>query len=109
MIEYKIEKSPKYRQLTIVLEEEKYKDLILNARLDRCKIIKQQWQSTRNCYVIFNSQPLHNAFNYRYTCVLEFSSEDYMEFYYYDLTSKLDLINRLEGCLQLEYEGSNSK
>ena len=28
MIEYKIEKCPKYRQITITLEKEKYKDLI---------------------------------------------------------------------------------
>ena len=108
MIEYRIEKSPKYRQLTITLEKEKYKDLILNARLDRCRIIKQQWQSIYNRYAVFNKEPL-NPLTFRYMCVLEFASEDYMEFYYYDLTSKLDLINRLEGCLQLEYEGSNNK
>lgn len=108
MIEYRIEKSPKYRQITITLEKEKYKDLILNARLDRCRIVKQQWQSIYNSCAIFNKEP-YNPLTFRYTCVLEFSSEDYMEFYYYDLTHKLDLINRLEGCLQLEYEGSNSK
>lgn len=108
MIEYNIEKSPAYRQITITLEEEKYKDLILNARLDRCRIIKQQWQSIYNSYAIFYTQP-YNPLNFRYTCVLEFSSEDYMEFYYYDLTSKLDLINHLEGCLELEYEGGNNK
>ena len=108
MIEYKIEKSPKYRQITITLEKAKYKDLILNARLDRCKIVKQQWDSIYNSYVTFSVQP-SNSIGFRYTCVLEFSSEDYMEFYYYDLTSKLDLINRLEGCLALEYEGSNKK
>ena len=108
MIEYQIGKSPKYRQLTIVLEKEKYKDLILNARLDRCRIVKQQWQSIYSPYAISNEEP-YNPLNVRYTCVLEFSSEDYMEFYYYDLTSKLDLINRLEGCLALEYEGSNNK
>ena len=108
MIEYNIEKCPAYRQITITLEKEKYKDLILNARLDRCRIIKQQWQSIYNSYAIFNEQP-YNPSIFRYTCVLEFSSEDYMEFYYYDLTSKLDLINRLEGCLELEYEGSDNK
>ena len=108
MIEYKIEKSPKYRQITITLEKAKYKDLILNARLDRCKIVKQQWDSIYNSYVTFSVQP-SNSIGFKYTCVLEFSSEDYMEFYYYDLTSKLDLINRLEGCLALEYEGSNNK
>lgn len=108
MIEYNIEKRPAYRQIAITLEKEKYKDLILNARLDRCRIIKQQWQSIYNSYAIFYTQP-YNPLSFRYTCVLEFSSEDYMEFYYYDLTSKLDLINRLEGCLQLEYKGSNNK
>lgn len=108
MIEYQIGKSPKYRQLTIVLEKEEYKDLILNARLDRCRIVRQQWQSIHNRYVVYDSQP-YNPLGFRYTCVLEFSSEDYMEFYYYDLTSKLDLINHLEGCLELEYEGSNNK
>ena len=108
MIEYRIEKSPKYRQITITLEKEKYKDLILNARLDRCRIVKQQWQSIYNSCAIFNKKP-YNPSTFRYICVLEFSSEDYMEFYYYDLTSKLDLINRLEGCLELEYEGSDNK
>ena len=108
MIEYNIKKSPKYRQITITLEKAKYKDLISNARLDRCKIVKQQWDSIYNSYVTFSVQP-SNSIGFRYTCVLEFSSEDYMEFYYYDLTSKLDLINRLEGCLELEYEGSNNK
>ena len=85
MIEYKIEKCPKYRQITITLEKEKYKDLILNARLDRCRIIKQQWQSIYSPYAIFNKEP------------------------YNPLNSKLDLINHLEGCLELEYEGSNNK
>ena len=108
MIEYDIKKSPERRQIIITLEKEKYKDLILNARLDRCKIIEQQWQSIYNSYVILDSQP-RNPLGYRYTCILEFSSEDYMEFYYYDLTSKLDLINYLEGCLKLDYEGSNNK
>ena len=108
MIEYNIKKSPKYRQITITLEKAKYKDLILNARLDRCKIVKQQWDSIYNSYVTFSVQP-SNSIGFKYTCVLEFSSEDYMEFYYYDLTSKLDLINRLEGCLELEYEGSDNK
>lgn len=107
MIEYKIEKCQKSRQITITLEKEKYKDLILNARLE-CKIIKQEWQSHYNPYIIYDTQP-YNPLNFRYACVLEFSSEDYMDFYYYDLTSKLDLINRLEGCLELEYERSNNK
>lgn len=108
MIEYKIEKCPKSRQITVTLEKEKYKDLILNARLDRCKIIKQEWQSHYNPYIIYDTQP-YSPSDFRYACVLEFSSEDYMEFYCYDIQAKLDLINHLEGCLELEYKGSNNK
>jgi hypothetical protein len=104
MIEYNIRKSPRLKQVTITLEEEKYKDLILNARLDKCKIVGQEWQSTYNPDVIYNTLP-YNPVDFKYACILEFSSEDYMEFYYYDLTSKLDLINHLEGCLQLDYKG----
>ena len=108
MIEYQIEKSPKYRQLTIVLEKEKYKDLILNARLDRCKIVSQKYKSKYNSYIEYDEQPFVVE-GFRYSVTLEFCSEDYMEFYCYDIQAKLDLINRLEGCLELEYEGSNNK
>ena len=108
MIEYNIEKCPACRQITITLEKEKYEDLILNARFESCIIVKQQWQSIHNSYAIFYTQP-YNPLSFRYTCVLEFSSEDYMEFYYYDLTSKLNLINHLEGCLELEYKRGDDK
>lgn len=108
MIEYSIRKEPITKQMTITLEEEKYKDLILNAELDKCKIIREQWQNVCNAHLMYNYRPNFVPSDYRYICILEFNSEDYMEFYYYDLTSKLDLINHLEGCLQLEYEGSNN-
>ena len=108
MIEYSLIKVPEDKRIIIKLEEAQYAHLILNARLDRCKIIKQQWQSIYNSGVTFNIPP-RNSIGFRYTCVLEFSSEDYMEFYCYDIQAKLDLINHLEGCLELEYEGSNNK
>nr|DAH13558.1 MAG TPA: hypothetical protein [Caudoviricetes sp.] len=108
MIEYSVRKEPMTKQMTIVLEEEKYKDLILNARLDKCKIISQQWQSVYNSYVAYDYSPICSE-GFKYTCTLEFNSEDYMEFFYYDLTSKLDLINHLEGCLQIEYTGGDNK
>lgn len=108
MIEYNIKKVPTKKQLIITLEKEKYKDLILNARLDKCKIISEQWQSIYNTYVMYDYEPFAHDDGFRYTCTLEFYSEDYMEFYYYDLTSKLDLINHLEGCLTHECEGSNN-
>ena len=108
MIEYNIKKSPKYRQITITLEKAKYKDLILNARLDRCRIVSQKYKSKRNSYIEYDEQP-YVIDGFEYSVILEFCSEDYMEFYCYDIQARLDLINHLEGCLELEYEGSNNK
>ena len=108
MIEYSLFKIPKDKRIIIRLEEAQYADLILNARLDRCKIVSQKYKSKYNSYIEYDEQPLTTN-EFKYSVTLEFYSEDYMEFYYYDLTSKLDLINHLEGCLKLEYEGSNNK
>ena len=108
MIEYEIKKIPILKQITITLEEAQYAGLILNARLDRCKIVSQKYKSKYNSYIEYDEQPFTTE-GFKYSVTLEFSSEDYMEFYYYDLTSKLDLINHLEGCLQIEYEGSNNQ
>lgn len=108
MIEYSLFKIPKDKRIIIRLEEAQYADLILNARLDRCKIVSQKYKSKYNSYIEYDEQPF-DIDRFKYSVTLEFSSEDYMEFYYYDLTSKLDLINHLEGCLELEYEGSNNK
>ena len=108
MIEYSLFKIPEDKRIVIRLEEAQYADLILNARLDRCKIVSQKYKSKRNSYIEYDEQP-YVIDGFEYSVILEFCSEDYMEFYYYDLTSKLDLINRLEGCLELEYEGSNNK
>lgn len=108
MIEYSLFKIPEDKRIVINLEKAKYADLILNARLDKCKIVSQKYKSKYNSYVEYDEQPLTiDGFNYSVT--LEFYSEDYMEFYCYDIQAKLDLINHLEGCLKLDYEGSNNK
>lgn len=108
MIEYSLFKIPDDKRIIIRLEEAKYADLILNARLDRCKIVSQKYKSKYNSYVEYDEQPL-TIDGFKYSVTLEFYSEDYMEFYCYDIQAKLDLINHLEGCLELEYEGSNNK
>ncbi len=108
MIEYSLFKIPEDKRIIIKLEEAQYADLILNARLDKCKIVSQKYKSKHNSYIEYDEQPFVLK-GFKYSVTLEFYSEDYMEFYYYDLTSKLDLINHLEGCLKLEYEGSNNK
>ena len=108
MIEYSLIKVPEDKRIIIKLEEAQYAHLILNARLDRCRIVSQKYKSKRNSYIEYDEQPcIINGF--KYSVILEFCSEDYMEFYCYDIQAKLDLINHLEGCLELEYEGSNNK
>ena len=108
MIEYSLIKVPEDKRIIIKLEEAQYAHLILNARLDRCRIVSQKYKSKRNSYIEYDEQPCIIE-GFKYSVILEFCSEDYMEFYCYDIQAKLDLINRLEGCLELEYEGSNNK
>ena len=108
MIEYSLIKVPEDKRIIIKLEEAQYAHLILNARLDRCRIVSQKYKSKRNSYIEYDEQPCIIK-GFKYSVILEFCSEDYMEFYCYDIQAKLDLINRLEGCLELEYEGSNNR
>lgn len=107
MIEYSLLKIPEEKKIIIKLEEAIYANLILNARLDRCKILKQKYKSKYNSYIEYEEQPF-TLEGFKYSVTLGFSSEDYMEFYAYDIQAKIDMINQLEGCLQLEYEGSNN-
>ena len=108
MIKYSLFKIPEDKRMIIKLEEARYADLILNARLDRCRIVSQKYKSKSNSYIEYDEQP-YFIDGFEYSVILEFYSEDYMEFCCYDIQAKLDLINRLEGCLELEYEGSNNK
>lgn len=107
MIEYTIEKVPMAKQITITLEDASYAELILNARLDKCKILNQTYKFKYSPDITFDEITMGNLEDYTYYVTLGFDSEDYLEFYAYDIQAKLDMINQLEGCLQLEYEGSN--
>lgn len=103
MIEYNLVKIPQDKRIIIELEKAQYTDLILNARLDRCKMVSQKYKSKRIPYIEYDERPCTTE-GFTYTCTLEFYSEDYMEFYCYDIQAKLDLINHLEGCLIHECE-----
>ena len=81
MIEYGLIKIPEDKRIVIRLEEAQYADLILNARLDRCRIVSQKYKSKRNSYIEYDEQP-PTIDGFRYLVTLEFCSEDYMEFYY---------------------------
>lgn len=107
MIEYTLTKLPEVKKIVIVLDDATYAELILNARLDKCKILNQTYKFKYNPDITFDEITVGNLEDYSYLVTLGFDSEDYLEFYAYDIQAKLDMINQLEGCLQLEHEGSN--
>lgn len=109
MIEYSLFKIPEDKKIIIKLEDATFAELILNTRMDRCKVLKQQYIFKYNPDIKFDEVVVtSNMSDYKYSVTLGFDSEDYMEFYAYDIQAKLDLTNQLEGCLQLEHEGSNN-
>ena len=108
MIEYTLIKVPEDKKIIIKLENATYAELILNERLDKCKILSQTYEFIYNSDLTFDEVTVGNLEDYKYSVTLGFNSEDYMEFYAYDIQAKLDMINQLEGCLQLEYEGSDN-
>lgn len=107
MIEYTLIKIPEDKKIIIKLENATYAELILNVRLDKCKILSQTYKFIYNPDITFDEITEGNLEDYKYSVTLGFDSEDYLEFYAYDIQAKLDMINQLEGCLQLEHEGSN--
>ena len=84
MIEYSLIKVPEDKRIIIKLEEAQYAHLILNARLDRCRIVSQKYKSKRNSYIEYDEQP-YIIDGFKYSVILEFCSVEYMEFYCYDI------------------------
>lgn len=103
MIEYSLFKIPEDKRIVVDLEEAQYAGLILNTRLDRCKIVLQKYKLKYDSHIEYDEQPFSTK-DFKYSVTLEFCSEDYMEFYCYNIQAKLDLINHLEGCLMHKCE-----
>lgn len=108
MIEYTLLKIPEEKKIIIKLESATFADLISNTITNRCKVLKEKYTFKFNPSIEFNEITVGNLEDYKYSVSLGFDSEDYMDFYAYDIQAKLDLMNQLEGCLQLEYEGSDN-
>ena len=73
--------------------------------LDNLKVIKEEYQSKYNRYVVYDYMP-RCLEGFKYYAEFEVSKR-YIDFIMYLITTKLDNINKLEGCLTLQYEGVN--
>ena len=104
-IEYSINKyeSDKF---AIELKKAMHKETIYDL-LDSLKIIREEYKSRYNNYIVLDHEPVHID-GFKYYAEFEVSKR-YIDFVMYLITTKLDNINKLEGCLQLEYttEGAN--
>lgn len=104
-IEYNINKyeSDKF---AIELKEATHKKIIYDL-LCSLKLIREEYQSIHNRYVSFDYEPICPD-GFKYYAEFEVSKR-YIDFIMYLITKRIDNINKLEGCLQLEYttEGVN--
>lgn len=80
---------------------------IIDDLIDNMKIIQESYISKYNKYVVYDFAPACID-GFKYSAQLEVS-ERYIDFMIYLITTRINNINKLEGCLQLEYvtEGVN--
>lgn len=104
-IEYNINKyeSDKF---AIEFKEAIYKKTV-DDLLGSLKVIREEYRSKYNRYLVYDHEPVCTD-GFKYFAKFEVSKR-YIDFIMYLITTKLDNINKLEGCLQLEYttEGVN--
>ena len=102
-IEYLINK---YDENKFAIEFKSAKDkMAIDELLDNLKGIKEEYQSKYNSYIVYDYEPACIA-GFKYYAEFEVSKV-YIDFIMYLITTKLDSINKLEGCLTLQYEGAN--
>lgn len=102
-IEYTINK---YEESKFAIELKNAKDKIaIDELLDNLKGIKEEYQSKYNSYIVYDYKPACIA-GFKYYAEFE-ASKVYIDFIMYLITTRLNNINKLEGCLKLQYEGAN--
>ena len=96
----------KYESDKFAIELKSAEDKIaINNLLDNLKVIKEEYKSKYNNYIVYDYEPLCVQ-GFKYYAEFEVSKV-YIDFIMYLITTKLDNINKLEGCLTLQYEGVN--
>lgn len=67
----------------------------------------EEWTSRHQRYISYDHRPpFSNSGNYEYEGVFR-TSNKVIDFYMYLIQKRIDDINKLEGCLTLQYEGVN--
>ena len=102
-IEYSINKY-EGDKFAIKLEVATHRKTIDNL-IGNLKPIREEYRSKYNNYIVYDYEPKCIA-GFKYYAEFEVS-ERYIDFVMYLITTRLDNINKLEGCLTLQYEGVN--
>lgn len=104
-IEYLINKESN-ELFTLKLLNDKGCDAILEYARGLASTEIETWTSKRQAYIVYDHRPSFG--NYEYNGMFR-TSNKMIDFYMYLIQKRIDNINKLEGCLQLEYttEGAN--
>ena len=105
-IEYLINKESN-ELFTLKLPNDKDCDAVLEYVRELASIEAETWTNKRLKYITYSQRPaIRNAGPYEYEGVFRASSK-VIDFYMYLIQKRIDDINKLEGCLTLQYEGVN--
>ena len=104
-IEYLINKESN-ELFTLKLLDDKDCDAVLEYARRLASTEIETWTSTRQRYIVYDHRP--SLGKYEYNGMFR-ASNKVIDFYIYLIQKRIDDINKLEGCLQLEYttEGAN--
>ena len=102
-IEYLINKENN-EQFTLKLLNDKGCDAILEYVRGLVSVEIETWTSKRQRYIVYDHRPSFG--DYEYDGMFR-TSDKIIDFYMYLIQKRIDDINKLEGCLTLQYEGAN--
>ena len=105
-IEYLINKESN-ELFTLKLLNDKDCDAVLEYAKELVSIESETWTHKRLKYMVYSQRPaIRNAVGYEYEGLFR-ASNKMIDFYMYLIQKRIDDINKLEGCLTLQYEGVN--
>ena len=105
-IEYLINKESD-EQFTLKLLNDKDCNSVLEYAKELASIETETWTSRHQRYIVYDHRPTFPiSEGYEYAGMFRTSSK-IIDFYMYLIQKRIDDINKLEGCLTLQYEGVN--
>ena len=105
-IEYLINKDSD-ELFTLKLPSDKDCEVILEYVKELASTETETWTNRHQRYISYDRRPpFSNSGNYEYEGTFR-ASNKIIDFYMYLIQKRIDDINKLEGCLTLQYEGVN--